>query len=89
MFIFDYLFLFSEVKVELTSDSDRLRKSQNGFFEVFLVSTPGYGTLPRNTGTMTRTQRTALDKRRRRSADFDATPYSDASLAPSTIVSSK
>ncbi|EFO86224.1 CRE-MIG-5 protein [Caenorhabditis remanei] len=76
-----------EVKVELTSDSDRLRKSQNGFFEVFLVSTPGYGTLPRNTGTMTRTQRTALDKRRRRSADFDATPYSDASLAPSTIVS--
>lgn len=80
-----------EVKVELSSDSDRLRKSQNGFYEVFLVSTPGYGTLPRNTGTMTRPQRTALDKmtfqRRRRSADFDATPYSDASLAPSTIVS--
>ncbi|CAL2031390.1 unnamed protein product [Caenorhabditis brenneri] len=80
-----------EVKVELISDSDRLRKSQNGFYEVFLVSTPGYGTLPRNTGTMTRPQRAALDKltfqRRRRSADFDATPYSDASLAPSTIVS--
>ncbi|CAC42334.1 Segment polarity protein dishevelled homolog mig-5 [Caenorhabditis elegans] len=76
-----------EVKVELTTDSDRLRKSQNGFYEIFLVSTPGYGTLPRNSGTMTRPQRTALDKRRRRSADFDATPYSDASLAPSTIVS--
>ncbi|ULU04370.1 hypothetical protein L5515_013406 [Caenorhabditis briggsae] len=76
-----------EVKVELISDTDRLRRSQNGFYEVFLVSTPGYGTLPRNTGTMTRPQRAAIDKRRRRSADFDATPYSDASLAPSTIVS--
>ncbi|CAI2323793.1 unnamed protein product [Caenorhabditis sp. 36 PRJEB53466] len=79
-----------EVKIELTIDSDRLRKSQNGFYEIFLVSTPGYGTLPRNSGTMTRPQRReALDKRRRRSADFDSVPYSDASLAPSTIVSKR
>ncbi|CAB3403971.1 unnamed protein product [Caenorhabditis bovis] len=76
-----------EVKVELTDDNDRLRKSQNGFYEVFLVSTPGYGTLPRNSGTLTRKLKGTIDRRRRRSADLDAVPYSDASLAPSTIVS--
>lgn len=47
------LSIFSEVKIELTDDSAKLRKSATGRYELYLLSIPGQGTLPR-AGTLPR-----------------------------------
>lgn len=50
------VYLYSEVKIELTEDNCRLRKSANGLLELYLLSLPGYGTLPR-AGTLPRREK--------------------------------
>ncbi|CAD6192254.1 unnamed protein product [Caenorhabditis auriculariae] len=81
-----------EVKVELVDDDDRLRKSKNGIYELFLVSIPGYGTLPRTGGTLNRNHTGTLERRRRRSlVEINGIPFSEgpSSVAPSqsTVIS--
>ncbi|CAI4229672.1 unnamed protein product [Auanema sp. JU1783] len=67
-----------EVKKELTEDSCRLRKNANGLFELYLLSIPGHGTLPRP-GTLPRRDKEIVasekERRRRNSTELDGLHY--------------